>query len=238
MPINESTFIRHGDGFLVSTRGYDDRQRLHFTDGSFQVLRQRDLTATHALITSHLGRPRLFTRDERIYLLGRNWTTPPRVMQLGLFRIDPATLTVTAHSILDNAEKENVVDGYYAMPYFRGSGLDTLLHVVDYKALQGRQPEIIRHEYRWDEVRLARSKRGQSGDGLAGDSDSVRENDNGIERETAPSPVGLVCGIEGCLGLARPPWSSVRKSICTSAPRPSPLSSSNGCSVASSSRST
>ena len=30
-PINESAFLRHGTGFLVTTRGYDNRQRLHLT---------------------------------------------------------------------------------------------------------------------------------------------------------------------------------------------------------------
>jgi hypothetical protein len=154
VPINESTFMRHGDGFLLSTRGYDNRQRAHLTDASFRVLRQRDLTATHSFITSHLGRPRLFARDDGVYLLGRNWTTSPQAMQLCLFRLDPAKLTVVSYSILDNAEKENVVDGYYAMPYFRGSGADTLLYVIDYKGMKGQQPpEIIRHEYRWDEVK-------------------------------------------------------------------------------------
>jgi hypothetical protein len=153
VPINESTFIRHGDGFLISTRGYDDRQRLHRTDGSFRVLRQVDLTAAHPFITSHLGRPRLFAREGRVYLLGRNWTTAPRAMQLCLFRLDPATLTVSSYSILDNAKKENVYDGYYAMPYFRPSSGEIMLNVIDYKGIRGQPgPHILRHEYRWDEV--------------------------------------------------------------------------------------
>jgi hypothetical protein len=154
VPINESTFVRHGDGFLVSTRGYDDRQRVHLTDASFHVLRQVDLTATHPFIASHLGRPRLFARDGQVYLLGRNWTPAPRVMQLCLFRLHPATLTVSSYSILDNAEKANIYDGYYAMPYFRESGGDTLFHVVDYKGIKGRPaPDIILHAYHWDEVK-------------------------------------------------------------------------------------
>ena len=75
-------------------------------------------------------------------------------MQLCLFRLDPATLTVSAYSILDNAEKENVYDGYYAMPYFREAGGDTMLYVVNYKGIKGQPaPDIIRHEYRWDEVK-------------------------------------------------------------------------------------
>jgi hypothetical protein len=153
VPINESTFIRQGDGFLVSTRGYDRRQRVHLTDASFRVLRQVDLTATHPFIDGYVGRPRLFVRDDRIYLLGRNWTPPPRAMQLALFRLDPATLTVSSYAILDNAEREHVPDGYYAMPYFREAGGHTMLYVVNYKGLKGQQgPSIIRHQYRWNEV--------------------------------------------------------------------------------------
>jgi hypothetical protein len=45
-------------------------------------------------------------------------------------------------------------DGYYAMPYFRESGGDSMFNVVDYKGSKGRPaPDIIRHEYRWDEVK-------------------------------------------------------------------------------------
>jgi hypothetical protein len=153
VPINESTFIRYEDGFLVSTRGYDGRQRVHLTDGSFRAIRQTDLTAAHPFIASYVGRPRLFARDGRVYLLGRNWTPPPRAMQLCLFRLDPATLTVSSYAVLDNAQKENVFDGYYAAPYFRESGGDTMLYVVNYKGIKGEPgPSIIRHEYRWDEV--------------------------------------------------------------------------------------
>jgi hypothetical protein len=154
VPINESTFLRHGDGWLVTTRGYDDRQRLHRTSADFRVEHQANLTAKHAVIGSHLGRPRMFVRDGGVYLLGRNWTPPPKVMQLALFRLDPMTLSVTTMTILDNAERANVVDGYYAMPYFRGAGDDARLFVVDYKRPAGQPgPDIVLHEFRWGDVR-------------------------------------------------------------------------------------
>ena len=35
--INESGFVRHADGFIVTTRGYDGIARLHRTDGEFRV---------------------------------------------------------------------------------------------------------------------------------------------------------------------------------------------------------
>jgi hypothetical protein len=151
--INESAFVRHGDGFLVSTRGYDNRQRLHLTDGSFHLLRQTDLTGLHPFIRSYVGRPRLFERDGRVYLLGRNVSAPGRPMQLALFRLDPVTLTVAAYAILDNAENVKVTDGYYAVPYFREVGGRTLLHVVTYKGVNSQPPDIVQFDFRWDEVK-------------------------------------------------------------------------------------
>jgi hypothetical protein len=157
IPINESAFIRHEDGFLVSTRGYDNRQRLHRTKMNLEVIRQTDLTALHPFMTSHVGRPRLFTRDGRVYLLGRNRpesnSATPAPMQLTLFRLDPAALAVSAYAVLDNAERANVTDGYYAMPYFRDVGGQTRVNMVTYKALDREPPQIIRLEYLWDEIR-------------------------------------------------------------------------------------
>jgi hypothetical protein len=40
------------------------------------------------------------------------------------------------------------------MPYFREVGAATMLYVVDYKAIKGQSaPDILQHEYRWDEVK-------------------------------------------------------------------------------------
>ena len=153
VPINESAFIRAGDGFLVTSRGYDERERLHLTDGDFRLRRQSDLTATHAFIASHVGRPRLFAREGQVYLLGRNVREKGRPMQLALFRLDLATLGVASYATLDNAEGANVSDGYYAMPYFRGEGADTRLHIITYKALRPQPPDLIRLSFRWDEVK-------------------------------------------------------------------------------------
>ncbi|MGE0760652.1 MAG: exo-alpha-sialidase [Pirellulaceae bacterium] len=152
-PINESALLRLGDGFLVSTRGYDDRQRVHRTDASFRVVQQRDLTDAYSFIGSHIGRPRLFARDGRVYLLGRNWTAgSPRTMQLALFRLDPGTLRVVSYAVLDNADGEPIADGYYAMPVLRGTGDGARLHVITYQGRRGVPPEIVKHEFRWGEV--------------------------------------------------------------------------------------
>ncbi len=153
-PINESAFLRHGTGFLVTTRGYDNRQRLHLTDGDFRVVRQTDLTALHGgFLSRHIGRPRLFARDGHVYLLGRNQRAPARPMQLALFRLDAAALRVAAFTVLDNAEHARVTDGYYAVPWFRGEGEGTRLHLVTYKGVDGRPPDLVHLAFRWDEVK-------------------------------------------------------------------------------------
>lgn len=158
--INESGFTRYGDGFLVTTRGYDRIARLHQTDGEFRVRRQVALSGNHAHINDLVGRPRLFVRDGHGYLIGRNWTRANRgsaaagsPMQLCLIRFDPATLAVTAVVVLDNAENKRVTDGYYAVTTFSGEGAATVLHVFTYKALDSKPPEIVRLDYRWEEVK-------------------------------------------------------------------------------------
>jgi hypothetical protein len=160
LKINESGFARHADGFLVATRGYDRIARLHRTDGEFRVRHQADLTGKHPLINDLVGRPRVWVRDGQGYLLGRNWTRPPKgpggataPMQLGLIRFDPETLAVGAVTILDNADNRRVTDGYYAVVTYTGEGAATTLHVFTYKALDGRPPDIVRQDFRWAEVK-------------------------------------------------------------------------------------
>jgi hypothetical protein len=169
--INESSFARSGDGFVVATRGYDNCQWLQSTDRDFKLTRQVNLTARYPFINSYIGRPRAFARDGGYYLMGRNWTEsggmgslsvngPPgprpakeHPMRLSLFRFDPASLAITKQVTLDNPEGERVIDGYYAVPYWQARGDRTYLNVITYKRMAGRLPDIIRLEYEWDEVR-------------------------------------------------------------------------------------
>jgi hypothetical protein len=169
--INESAFLPWDNGFLVTTRAYGDSQRLYRTDAQFRKLAEIDLSATHPFMESHIGRPRLFTRDGGIYLLGRNWRTAdtggkrqelagtgrlvggPGWMELALFRIDPATLHIARWVILDNAERAKVTDGYYAVPYFQERSERTWFDVITYRGLDGAHPDIIRLEFDWNEVR-------------------------------------------------------------------------------------
>jgi hypothetical protein len=155
--INESALVRWGDGFLVTTRGYDNRQRLHLTDGAFRLVRQSDLTALHSFVQTFVGRPRLLVRDGHAYLLGRNVTRPPtekvRPMQLCLLRLEVPTLTATDCVVLDNAALDPVTDGYYAMGYFRPDSAGEQLHVVTYRGRSGAAPDLVHLAFRWQEVR-------------------------------------------------------------------------------------
>jgi len=169
VPINESFFVRHRDGFLFVTRGYDNRARLHLTDGELKVRKQVDLTEAHPFIESYVGRPRLFVREGGYYLIGRSWTQPtkvqtgplgadgvptfPAAMKMCLFRLDPDELAVTSYAVLDNREEANVTDAYYPAPYFREVNGHTRLYVVDYKALNRQPPQIVEFEYLWSEIR-------------------------------------------------------------------------------------
>lgn len=163
----EGTMLRHGDGFLVVCRSYDQRTRIHELDGEFRLRRQVELTGSSPWVNRYVGRPRLFRHDGNIYLIGRNWTQPdaapegrsadnplgfPRAQQLCLFRIDPATLLPDACWILDNAEEAPVSDGYYAVVHTTGRAPDQRLHVLTYKGVGGAAPQLLRLEYRWSDL--------------------------------------------------------------------------------------
>jgi hypothetical protein len=158
-PLNESALLRHGDGWIVSTRGYDNHQRLHLLDRDFRLQRQVDLTAKYpTLLNGPIGRPRLFARGGQVYLLGRHHPVPTSAgarasMQLALFRLDLAAPGIAACAILDNAENTEVTDGYYAMGWFRGAGAETVLHLITYQGIARRPPDLVHLAFRWNDVK-------------------------------------------------------------------------------------
>lgn len=164
---NEGTMLPYGDGFLIVSRDYVQRARVHEVDANFRLRRQVDLTEESSWVQSYLGRPRLFRHEGGIYLIGRNWTRSDgaagvrgadnplgfrRAQQLCLFRIDPATLRPEAVWVLDNAEDAAVSDGYYAVVRTTGAGPDARLHVITYKGMNGAAPRLLRLEYRWSDL--------------------------------------------------------------------------------------
>ncbi len=151
--INESGLIQYEDGFLISTRGYDNLQRLHQVDRDFNLIKETNLTEQTPSISSYVGRPRLFRYDGKHFLIGRNWRAPDRriPMELALIRFDPTSLKVEQHFVLDNAEQGKVTDGYYPCPLLVDQGGRKLLNVFDYRALLGNPPDIVRFQFRAEE---------------------------------------------------------------------------------------
>ncbi len=153
VPINESAFVLHPQGYLVTTRGYDSHQRLHLTDANCRSLQNIDLTQEYPMIEREIGRPRLFQRDGNFYLLGRNWTKREEPMRLCLFRVDAQSLKIKSGVILDNAEGANVTDGYYANLFWREQAGRTFAHVITYKALDRAAPKIIQLTFDWSDLK-------------------------------------------------------------------------------------
>ncbi|GAA4445437.1 hypothetical protein GCM10023091_37130 [Ravibacter arvi] len=164
-PINESSFVRAGNDFLVVCRGYPGQStRIARFDSRFNLLKVADLTGSDKALSNYIGWPRIFLRDGQVYVLGRIWpnlTGQPshskgmENSRLGLIRIDPATLTIKNVSLLDNADGLlPVKDGYYAAPYWQTVGEETWFNTVTYRSLgTADAPDIIRFAFLWEEVK-------------------------------------------------------------------------------------
>ncbi len=171
IPINETNMIRYQDGFLVITRGYDDMARIHRVDSEFREIRRSNLTETYDFMKKYISRPRIFEADGGHYLIGRNYTkTHPTTlsewpMELCFYRIDPESLEIISYSVLDNAERRLVGDGYYANPYWQERNGTLYFNAITYRGIGCHHPEnkhlpvdpykpdIVRLEFIWDEIR-------------------------------------------------------------------------------------
>jgi hypothetical protein len=170
VPLNESAFARCKDGFIFVCRPYAAQQPVFVTDGGFNVRKQVDWEAQYPFIGQGMGRPRVFEKDGHFYVLARNTYKPgiappppgregsiklaaSNRMKLSLLRFDPETLAITKHVILDNAENQNVISAYYAMPWWEQKRGKPYFNLVTYKQINGRMPDILRMEFDWDEVK-------------------------------------------------------------------------------------
>jgi hypothetical protein len=171
LPINECNMLRHDGNFLIVSRGYDGMARIHKVDTNFNLIRQVNLTRENDFMTQYIGRPRIFEFDGRHYLMGRNYTTTYTTslsewpMELCFYRIDPESFEILSYSVLDNAERRPVTDGYYATPYWQERDGVIYFNAVTYRGLGCHQPknkhlpidpcspDIIRLEFIWDEIR-------------------------------------------------------------------------------------
>lgn len=143
--INESSFVKYGNGFIVTTRGYDNLQRLHVTNSKFEVIKQINLTEEYDCIQGLIGRPRLFHKDGAIYLLGRDYTDP---FSLKLYKFDPNTLRIDTYVTLD----QRPGDAYYAEHFFIQKKGKTFFNVITYVKSVSNLPDIVRLEFLWEEI--------------------------------------------------------------------------------------
>jgi hypothetical protein len=150
-PINESAFVPHGDGFIIASRGYDGRQWLLRADADFKLVAKTNLPAAHPFLQS-MDRPRLFQRDGSFYLLGRN-RVAQRATELALFKFSPDTLAITHHLVLDTANDQSPGDSFYAQPFWQERDGRTRFHIITYKRGAGPGLDIVRLEFKWEEVR-------------------------------------------------------------------------------------
>ena len=147
--INESNLLPYKDGFLVTTRDYDLKARIHRMDREFRLIKEANLTEITPTMDGYVGRPRLFTYGGSYFLMGRNFKPPYREipMELGLFRLDPEKLVVEQSFVLDNADQGDVTDGYYTCPIIVDTGDRKMLNVFTYKGLFGNSPDILRLQF-------------------------------------------------------------------------------------------
>ncbi|MGI6573867.1 MAG: hypothetical protein ACOX19_10810 [Fermentimonas sp.] len=143
--INESSFVKYGEGFIVTTRGYDGQQRVFQTDNNFKLVKQVNLTEDHDCVQGVIGRPRLFLKDGTIYLLGRDYTDP---YSLNLYKIDPETLHPETYVTLD----QRPGDAYYAEFFFTEKSGKTFFNTVTYVKSVSELPDIVRLEFPWEEI--------------------------------------------------------------------------------------
>ncbi|MGH7958953.1 MAG: hypothetical protein ACREH8_18360, partial [Opitutaceae bacterium] len=113
------------------------------------------------------SRPRLYHRDGRYYLIGRNWTETGATYydapwRLSWMRFDPESLAIESCVQLDNAAGHHIVDGYYATAHWVERDGSQYLNVLTHKRADfvptHRSPgyhdsDLIRLEFLWDEVK-------------------------------------------------------------------------------------
>ena len=78
----------------------------------------------------------------------------PDNQQICLLRFNPATLEVERVVSLDNENGHMpVVDGYYGVPYWQERDGRVWFNTIIYRAIGLTQPDIVRLEFDWAEVR-------------------------------------------------------------------------------------
>lgn len=152
--INESAFVRTGEGFTVVVRGYGNQPtQIARFDAAFNLREVKDLTGT-GVLEGLIGWPRIYLKGGSLYVLGRVRTPDTEFMQLGLLRVGVKTLEIEQVALLDNESGTlPVKDGYYAGAYWTEKGGVTWLNTVTYRSVgDAGNPDIIRFSFPWSEV--------------------------------------------------------------------------------------
>jgi hypothetical protein len=83
-------------------------------------------------------------------------------MHLCWFRVNPETLAVETCAVLDNAERHNVIAGYYATAHWIERNGAAFLGIISHKfadaspqrgAVATPGPDLMRFEFLWEEVK-------------------------------------------------------------------------------------
>lgn len=163
--INESSFVKVGSDYFVVCRGYlPQTTRIARFDAKFNLLKVADLTGKDKTLSNTIGWPRIFYKDNQLYIMGRIWPNIPgqplpiqgmKDSRLGLMRINPELLAVEKIALLDNADAaEPVKDAYYAAPYWQTVGGVSWFNAITYKSVgTAEAPDIIRLAFPWHEVK-------------------------------------------------------------------------------------
>lgn len=161
---NESSFLKDGKDFIVVLRGYGSQATtLARFDSNFTLLKKVELTGEDKYLPNYIGWPRIFQKENNLYVIGRVWhklAIPSKKYEmqnssLGLLRINKKSFEIENISLLDNPQAESVLkDGYYAGFYWQEKRNESHFNVITYRAFLGAEaPDIIRLEYKWNEVK-------------------------------------------------------------------------------------
>ncbi len=155
---NEST-IEYYDGKLVFVGRGDKRvtkAALLNLDGTAHLIRNIGVDFD---CIGHNGKAEIIVKDGEYYLILRNMLPDVgNAMELPLFRMDPATLSLETYVELQPKNTgTNGGDGFYAEGFFHEKNGETYFNVITYtRAYTNARdgvPSIVRFEYKWDEIK-------------------------------------------------------------------------------------
>ena len=144
--INESSLcVYNGKLYIAIRPTKQEYMILAVLDSDFRLVHLRRLCTEEGI--SEIGRPKLFLRDGKMYMIIRNRIKEGRIMRLDLIRLNTETLLPEKITVIDD---EYTKDGQYAEPYFDGEDIC----IITYRCNDGgATPDITHFRCRWDDVK-------------------------------------------------------------------------------------